>query len=172
MKNKYVFAALSFLLIVGVFIACSKSNNPSTTRLTINMTDSPYNAQEVNIDIREVRVNFSDDSTGWQTLNTNAHVYDLLDFQNGIDTSLATGIVTTRMLKELRLILGPNNSIKINNVTYPLTIPSGDESGLKIKVNRNLAQSLDSLLIDFDANQSILQTGNGEYKLKPVIKLK
>ena len=170
--KKYLLVALAFAA-AGVIISCSKSDNPgNTTQLTVRMSDTPYNAQEINVDLREVRVNMRDDSTGWQTLVTNAHIYDLLDFQNGVDTAIATGSVPTGNVKELRLILGPNNTIKINNVVYPLTIPSGDESGLKIKVNKNLATSLDSLNIDFDAALSIIQTGNGSYKLKPVIKLK
>jgi hypothetical protein len=74
-------------------------------------------------------------------------------------------------LKWLRLVLGPNNSIKINNVVYPLTIPGGAESGLKINLNKKVTSS-DSLLIDFDAALSIIKTGNNEYKLKPVLKLK
>jgi hypothetical protein len=68
--------------------------------------------------------------------------------------------------------LGNDNSIKIGTVVYPLTIPSGSESGLKIKVNKKLHASIDSLLIDFDAALSIMLTGNGEYKLKPVLKIK
>ena len=171
MKNKYFFVALAFATI-GVVIACSKSDKPNTTQLTVRMSDTPFNAQEINVDVREVRVKMSDDSTGWQSLATNAHIYNLLDFQNGVDTAIATGSVTTGNVRELRLILGPNNSIKINNVVYPLTIPSGDESGLKIKVNKNLATTLDNLNIDFDAALSIIQTGSGTYKLKPVIKLK
>jgi hypothetical protein len=173
MKNMKFILTLAAIVVAGFFFACSKDNNSAgSTQLTIRMTDTPYNAQEVNVDLKEVRVNMADDSSGWRTLTTNAHVYNLLNFQNGVDTAIATGSVPTGNVRELRLILGPNNSIKINNVTYPLTIPSGEESGLKIKVGKNLSKSADSLLIDFDANRSIYQTGTGEYKLKPVIKLK
>lgn len=172
MKNTFLSITLSLLLASVLFVACSKSNDSGSTNLTIHMTDAPYNAQEVNVDIREVMVNFADDSTGWHTLNTTAGIYNLLKFQNGVDTALATGTVPANNLKEIRFVLGSSNSIKINNVTYPLTIPSGEESGLKIKVNKNLAASIDSLLIDFDADSSIYQTGTGQYKLKPVIKLK
>ncbi|MDB5246018.1 MAG: hypothetical protein JWQ40_412 [Segetibacter sp.] len=174
MKNNYFSTIVSLLFLpVVFFIACSKTtDDTSTTQIIIRMTDAPYNAQEVNVDIRAVRVNFAGDSTGWHTLNTTAGVYDLLKFQNGTDTALASGTVPRSNLKELRFILGSNNSIKINNVVYPLTIPGGDESGLKIKVNKNLASSSDSLLIDFDADASIYMTGAGQYRLKPVIKLK
>jgi Domain of unknown function (DUF4382) len=55
---------------------------------------------------------------------------------------------------------------------YPLTIPSGSESGLKIKLSKKLNAQLDSVVIDFDAALSILKTGVGDYKLKPVLKIK
>ena len=158
------------VLLIG-FVACQKDNEKGTTDLKIRLTDNPYNATEVNVDIKEVLVTMRDDSTGWVSLNTNAKVYNLLGLQNGVDTLLAIGTVPTGTLKEIRFVLGTNNSIMINNVTYPLTIPSGSESGLKIKVNKQLNTSIDSLLIDFDAALSVKEQ-NGAYKLMPVIKLK
>lgn len=170
MKKSILAVALLLITSIAVFTACSK--NKETTKLDIQLTDNPYNAQEVNVDIKEVRVNFSDDSSGWVTLNTFAGVYNLLGLQNGLDTLIASATVTTGTVKEIRFILGSNNSIKINDVVFPLTIPSGSESGLKIKVNKKLAVGFDSLLIDFDAALSILQVGTGDFKLKPVLKLK
>lgn len=168
-KTIFTFSVL-LLTSAAIFSACSKSKE--TTKLNIQLTDNPFNAQEVNVDIKEIRVNFSDDSSGWVILHTNAGVYNLLGLQNGVDTLIASGTVTAGTVKEIRFVLGSNNSIKINDVVFPLTIPSGSESGLKIKVNKKLSAGLDSLLIDFDAALSILQIGTGDFKLKPVLKLK
>lgn len=155
------------------FFACQKDDSStSTTNLKVKLTDNPYNATEVNVDIREVRVNMNDGDDSWVTLDTYAGIYNLLDLQNGIDTILATGPVPFGTLKEIRFVLGTDNSIMIDNTLYPLTIPSGSESGLKIKLNKNLNTTLDSVLIDFDAALSILRTGAGDYKLKPVLKIK
>ncbi|HET6994735.1 MAG TPA: DUF4382 domain-containing protein [Chitinophagaceae bacterium] len=161
-----------WLMAIAITFAGCQKENTGTTELKIHLTDNPFNASEVNVDIREVRVNFRDDSTGWMSLGTHAGIYNLLDLQNGIDTVLAQGTVPTNRLKEVRFVLGNDNSIKIDSVLYPLTIPSGSESGLKIKLNKQLNATLDSLVIDFDAALSILQTGTGEYKLKPVLKIK
>ncbi|PZR25601.1 MAG: hypothetical protein DI535_17440 [Citrobacter freundii] len=159
-------------LAVFTFISCQKDED-NTTQLSIHLTDSPFDATEVNVDIREVTVKMNDNEPeSWTTLHTKAGVYNLLDFQNGIDTVLATGLVPTGPLKEVRFILGSNNSITIDNVNYPLTVPSGSESGLKIKIDKQLRTSVDSLLIDFDAALSIHQTGNGKYILQPVLKVK
>jgi len=172
MKTARLSAILSLILFVSISPGCNKENDPGTTELRIRMTDSPFDATEVNVDIQKVRVNLSDDPNGWTDLDTYEGIYNLLELQNGIDTLLAQGIVPTGMLKEIRFVLGNENSIKIDDDLYPLTIPSGSEAGLKIKVNKHLNATIDSLLIDFDAALSIIQTGTGEYKLKPVIKLK
>ena len=165
-------AVLMALFLIVIVNSCQKEKGSGTTTLRVHLTDNPYNASEVNVDIREVRVKVGDDSTGWASLNTNASIYNLLGLQNGVDTLLATGIVPTGVLKEIRFVLGDDNTIKIDNTVYPLTIPSGSESGLKIKLNKQLNAQLDSLTIDFDAALSIVKEGTGDYKLKPVLKIK
>jgi hypothetical protein len=175
-KNALKFSILLTALAVILFVSCSKDENKDTSTLQIQLTDGPTYLREVNVDIREVKVKFSDDSSntnGWVTMQTYAGVYNLLGLQNGVDTLLASAPFPQDVVKEIRLILGPNNSIRDTfGVVYPLTIPSGSESGLKIKINKKLAASLETILIDFDAALSIFQTGTGEYKLKPVLKIK
>jgi len=165
-------ALISFGSIL--FVACSKDNDSHSTTLKVKMTDNPVVAEEVNVDIQQIRVKFKDGDSlsSWMDLNTTAGIYDLLGLQNGVDTLLAIGVIPTNVVKEIRFVLGSNNSIKVAGVTFPLTIPSGSESGLKIKVNQQLHGTLDSLLIDFDAALSIHQTGAGDYELKPVLKIK
>ncbi len=160
------------VIIALIFSACTKNENTSNTTFKVRMTDAPFNAQEVNVEIKEVRVNFAKDTLPWTTLQTNARVYNLLTLQNGKDTLLGSATIPTGIVNQIRFILGTKNSIKIDNVVYPLSVASGDESGLKIKVDKKLKAGIDSVLIDFDADLSIIKTGNGQYKLKPVLKLK
>ena len=162
-------------MITG-FISCKKSADADEATLQIRMTDAPTAFEQVNVDIRTVMVKYRDDvndsTLNWITLTTQAGIYNLLSLQNGIDTLLATGIIPERQIKEIRLILGPNNTIKNNGTIFPLTIPSGSESGLKIKFSKKLDQTLNILLIDFDAAMSVSQNGSGNYILKPVIRIK
>ena len=176
MKKLNVIALATILLSVGVgFSACKKKDIAST--LQIRLTDGPTNLKEVNVDIQQVYVKFDDDTSinnndGWVSLQTNARVYNLLRFQNGIDTLLATAPVQQGILKQVRFVLGPNNSVKDTfNVVSPLTIPSGSESGLKIKISKKLELTLETLVLDFDTDLSIKRESSG-YKLRPVIKLK
>jgi hypothetical protein len=167
---KILMFSLALALISStLFIACNKDAGTST--LHIRLTDAPAAYDEVNVDLKEVRVNFSDDSTGWVTLQTKDTIYNLLGLQNGLDTLVASGTVPANTVKEVRLILGDNNTIKVNGQLYPLTIPSGSTSGLKIKVNKKLNATLETVVLDFDAGASVTDEADG-YKLRPVIRVK
>ncbi|MFN2456809.1 MAG: DUF4382 domain-containing protein [Chitinophagaceae bacterium] len=167
MKTKNILFAIVATASILVY-SCTKDSGKDTT-FQILMTDAPTTLQEVNIDLREVRVKFTD--TAWVTLQTNAGVYNLLALQNGVSTLIAQGNFASNVVKEIRLILGENNTVKEDNQVYPLRIPSGAESGLKIKVDKKLNATLETLLIDFDAALSVKKENDG-YKLRPVIKVK
>jgi hypothetical protein len=162
--------ALALAIVSSVtFIACKKDSGNST--LQVKLTDAPGDWQEVNIDLKEVKVNFNDDSTGWVSLQTKDTIYNLLGLQNGLDTLIAQATVPSKTVKEIRLVLGSHNTIKVDDQIYPLTIPSGSESGLKIKVNKKLNATLETIILDFDAGASVTQEQDG-YKLRPVIMVK
>lgn len=167
---------LFYIFFMGAILiwACEKDNstNAGKTSLQVRLTDGPGDYQQVNVDILEVRVKTSDDTSTWLSIPTNAGIYNLLDFQNGIDTVIAMGPVPAVTLKEVRLILGPDNTVMKDSILYDLDTPSAEQSGLKIKVDKSLALTSDSLTLDFDAAKSIVETGNGKFILKPVIKIK
>ncbi|MBX2892511.1 MAG: DUF4382 domain-containing protein [Saprospiraceae bacterium] len=166
---------ITFALGLVAFFACTKDDNSGTKDLValhIRLTDGPGDYQQVNVDIKEVRIKAANDTSQWVSLNTNAGIYNLLDFQNGVDTLLATGMVPADVLKEVRFILGPDNSVMVDSIVYPLQTPSAQQSGLKIKIDKSLNLDINTLTLDFDAEQSVVKTGNGGFILKPVIKVK
>lgn len=169
--KKTLLIALAASLLAAI-TACNKDDNKGSVTLNIRLTDGPGDYQQVNVDIREVRIKSASDTAQWVALNTNAGIYDLLQLQNGVDTLLATGTISSDTLKEVRFILGNDNSVMVDSVIYPLTTPSAQQSGLKIKIDKSLNLDINTLTLDFDAEQSIHQTGNGGYMLKPVIKVK
>ena len=165
--KKIIFASVITMSLF--FAACKKENQNST--LHLYMTDAPLSVEEVNIDLKGVEVNFNRDSTHWVTMQATPGIYNILNLQNGIDTLIAQGTYPTGVVKEIRLIVGDSNTIKADGQVYPLTIPSGEESGLKIKVDKNLKATVETVVIDFDAALSIQLETDG-YKLRPVIRLK
>lgn len=161
---------LLLLLIVGLFACKKDQTDESKAKVEIRLTDDPCNCQQVNIDIQEIQVKTSADTANWVPLTTNAGIYDLLRFQN-IDTTIAFGFLPPVDLKEVRFILGLNNTVMVDSVIYDLQTPSAQSSGLKVKINKQLGLTLNSFVLDFDAAASVKELGNGKYILEPVIKL-
>ena len=76
------------------------------------------------------------------------------------------------MIKQVRLVLGDQNSVVVGEDSVSLDTPSAQQSGLKLQVNANLEPGITyDLLLDFDAAKSVVKAGNsGKYILKPVIR--
>ena len=177
MKLRKTLLTLSMLtLSLSLFFACSKhesSSEKGKSRLEVYLTDDPANYDEVVIDVRDVRINYSTDTAnGWKSLSqVNAKPYDILRLVNDKDTILGQTDLDSGRIEQIRLILGPNNYVKINGQTYTLETPSAQQSGLKINLHQDVSAGLlYKLLLDFDAARSIVKTGNGKYILKPVIR--
>jgi hypothetical protein len=162
-----------------LFSSCSKPEEdtssstdlkPGKSMLSIRMTDAPGNFNAVYVDVQGVEI--KGPQIGTLNLPVNAGIYNLLDFVNGADTLIAGGPVPAGKIEQVRVILGPNNSVVVDSVTYPLSTPSAQQSGLKLQVHRDFAAGVAyTVLLDFDAQQSIVETGNGRYILKPVIRV-
>ena len=175
MKKKYLFYSISIVLI-ALISACSSNNNNETSRLTVTLTDSPGDYDEVNVDIQSVQVHTSSSSdtvNGWITLsNSNVGVVNLLNYTNGEELTLSDADFPVGNISQLRLVLGTNNTIKMNGTSFDLTTPSAQQSGLKLQVNANLKAGITyKFTLDFDASKSVVKTGNSKYILKPVIKV-
>jgi len=176
MKRKTLLTLSMLTLSVTLFFACSKRESSTETtkpHLQVYLTDDPANYDEVVIDVRDVKINYSGDTAnGWKSLSqVNVRPYDILKLTNGKDTLLGQTDLDSGRIEQIRLILGPNSYVKVNGQTYPLETPSAQQSGLKINLHQDVnAGILYKLLLDFDAARSIVRTGNGKYMLKPVIR--
>jgi len=156
------------------------------------MTDAPAcGFDAVNVTVSKMRVhqsdNASENAAGWtditlnpprkiNLLNLNDPTQPNLALDSLGETPLAAGHYT-----QLRLVLVPNsggppfaNSVVLSGIPGEIALdtPSGMQSGIKLihQFTVGSGQRVD-LLLDFDACKSIVQTGNGTYKLKPVIKV-
>ena len=155
--------------MLGFMVTSCDKDTPANYPVNVRMTDAPGPYDAVLIDLQAVEITGNDGHA--IMMNVNAGIYNLLDFSNGMDTLIATGALEVATVEQIRLILGPNNSVIVNGVSYPLSTPSAEQSGLKLQVHQTLeAGVLYSIVLDFDANKSIVLTGNGTYKLKPVIR--
>lgn len=156
-------------LALALFSCNDNNDNDKSYPYSVRMTDGPGPYDAVYIDLQSVEITGDDEQT--VVLNTNEGIYNLLDFSNGLDTLIATSTLNDADVKQIRLILGQNNTIVVDGVTYPLSTPSAEQSGLKLLVHQTLQADIqNTILIDFDANKSIVLNGNGTYILKPVLR--
>lgn len=168
MKNILLIPAM---LIAFILSSCKdNSNSEGVTRLDIRMTDAPGAYDAVLLSVKEIRVLTSN---GESVLPVNSGEFDILKFRMGKDTLLASKDIPSGKVNEIRLVLNDTgNRVIIKGASYDLKTPSAQSSGLKLKINEELTSGLEyTLKLDFDAAKSIVQTGNGKYILKPVIRV-
>ena len=166
---------LSRLLVIAIvavmMTACDKNNDSNDPVFSVKLTDAPSGYDAVNVEILYLEANLDN---GWVEFPAeDPGIYNLLQFTNG-NTLLLIGDtpVAPAVMTELRLVLGINNSVVVDGISYELTTPSGQTSGYKIKMDPQPLEpgGLYRLVIDFDVSESVHQTGNGKYMLKPVIR--
>jgi hypothetical protein len=167
-------------------------------KISVVLMDGPVQFDSVLIDIRQVAVevdtaqnqgnpdnpifwdfnffgfgrNRSNQSVIWDTLSITPGIYDLLQLRNGVDTLLATGIVTPGKILKVRVTLGSDNTIYTDSVTsYPLVV-FGPNPYFDINVRRDDVDSVNNsefkLWLDFNLHRSIF-FWNGEFLLSPQI---
>jgi hypothetical protein len=172
--NKLLFAITGVLVAFTFFYACKKDKDPGYGNISIRLTDSPGLYQQVNVDIQTVSVHLvpTAGSGSWIDLPTKSGVYDLLKLQNGIDTSLVnTTSLSAGKITQMRLLLGTNNTVMKDSVVYNLTVPSGSQTGIKVIGNLIIDPNIPlNVKLDFDAAESVVESGTNTYQLKPTIK--
>ena len=167
MRSLTIFIVITLCLLT----ACtgSEDDKQEYARVQIYLTDAPVDYQEVNIDVVSVRIIINDSLI---SLPTNAGIYNILDFVNGRDTLLVEDEIPAGYLSQIRLVLGERNSVMRGNLIHNLKTPSAQQSGLKLNVHENIHPGMSyAYVLDFEAEKSIVTTGNEKHLLKPVIRV-
>lgn len=157
-------------LAIAAFASCTDSNSvPSASRFNVTMTDAPGAYDFLLLSVKEIQVLTSE---GNFSMEVDPEPFDILQFRMGKDTLLASQDIPAGRLQEIRVVLNDTgNQIGIDGEVFDLKVPSGQASGLKIKVQDTIVANIAyTLKLDFDAARSIVKAGNGKYLLKPVIR--
>jgi hypothetical protein len=172
--KKAIFVTFSVLFFGSVlFLSCSKSSTaPQTGELRLTMVDSPALYDQVNIVVTKVDVHSagSDSLSGWSTVNHDTATYNLMLLRNGANAILGDEMLPPGHYTQIRLYIGSGSNVVVDGVPYALDISAANT----VKLNNEfeiVAGNLYELMLDFDANRSIVLTGNGQYKLRPVIRV-
>ncbi|WP_426058310.1 DUF4382 domain-containing protein [Hymenobacter sp. B1770] len=164
--------------------SCSKDSDGNTAKLEVRMTDAPGDFHQVVLDVRQIEVhsNEEQDKDGWKNLSFTPQTLNILEYVNGKSALLVKQDFAPGDLKEIRLVLGPDSYvIGRDDQRYDLKTPSGQTSGVKLKLDKTTLRDGETyqLLLDFDVAKSVVErgtwrTGNDRkerYLLKPVIRV-
>lgn len=177
-----------FLLILAFsLMGCGDDDDPtgngtqSPGTLRVSLTDAPTpieGVEALHITVSEVRVNpTSGDDGQWydilpDTLTAKERTFDLLELANGNRVILGEEDLPPGDYEQIRLVV-EESVVTVDGTVYPLKIPSGSTSGLKILFDFEIeSDQLIGVTLDFDVGRSLIATppGSTNFKLKPVIR--
>jgi hypothetical protein len=165
MKTNVFLSMIIIACAAVIFTSCKKEEGTATVRVQLTDTPATYDAVHVEVIGAEVHTN----TEGWMSAQVHDSIYDLLQLDSA-NALLGSLVIPAGTVSQVRLILGSHNTVTVNSVEYPLSLSSQDESGLKLNIHQDLpANSTYTLTLDFNAAQSVIDNGNGTYKLRPVI---
>ena len=167
------------LATVGICICimlsgCSKSTKTTSKgEIKIYLADRPAEFDAVNIVVSQVSIHMSDQDSvsGWMVICDTTQIYDLLELRNGAMALFADHELDPGHYTQIRLKITDGSNVIVDGSQYDLEIPSGYQSGVKINHQFQIQEDVTyELLLDFDAEKSIIKKGNGQYQMKPVIR--
>jgi hypothetical protein len=97
---------------------------------------------------------------------------NLLELSNGKTSILAEADVPEGIYREIRLHVIDAGIMLNDSTTFDLKVPSGDASGLKIKINPALnveMEMVSEVLLDFDVSRSFVLRGNMKHGYDKVV---
>jgi len=173
--RSYYFLIIIYSILIALFTGCEKDSTgskPNTGTLKIFLADSPAMYDSVNITFSEISAHLDSE---WVRVQGQPKTVNLLDYANGNALLLSSANVPAGKYTQIRLIID-SATVWVDSQSHPLVVPSGAQTGLKFGPQFTISEGLSyELLIDFDAQRSIVTTGPPNnptgYKLKPHIRV-
>jgi hypothetical protein len=172
--NRWCRLAAVMIFAVVAFTSCSKSTKTTSTgAIKVYLADTPAAYDSVNLVVSQVSVHMADQDTGsgWMIICDTTQHFDLLQLRNGAMALFADDQLDAGHYTQIRLKITDGCNVVVDGERHDLAIPSGYQSGVKINHQFWIEEDVTyELLLDFDAEKSIIQKGNGQYQMKPVIR--
>ena len=186
-----VATAIALAAVLAAVAACGGTSptSPSggSSSLSIMLKDSPFSdAKSLLVTFSDVSVHRSDQTDdGWTKLPfsgaATARTCDLKKLETAQDI-LGTGTLTAGHYTQVRLtvssaVLYFDNAAVGAACAATIAAPAGASASVdvpsgEVKLNRDFdvsSSGATTMLLDFDGDRSVRQTGNGRYLMSPVI---
>jgi hypothetical protein len=168
------------VLAAAVLQSCKKddnndnNSNSGATTMKVRMTDAPGNYSAMHVQVTKVEAYL--DNTGWVVLDSSSQNVSVLDLTNGAETQIAykSSSVPTGHYSQLRFTFGTTNTVTVHDQTGDNTYNAGwtgaSDHTLTINIDKQVNSGTQaSLLVDFNAAQSVSSNILGNYSMTPVI---
>ena len=174
-------------LSAALALAACGGGDGNTGSISVGVTDAPVdNADAVVVTFTGVELLDSNGNTAESFTLDSPQSIDLLALQGSNSEFLVSGeTVVAGSYEEVRLLVDTENAscqnlsapfasyITIDGTDYPLVVPSGGSSGLKVKGPITVAAGGNAAYtVDFDLRKSVSERGGtGCYNLRPVLRV-
>ena len=183
MKSSYV--KLLAVSAAGALLAGCGGSSSDNGQLKLAITDAPVDlADAVVVAFKGIEVKPADGPAFMLETFDPPLPINLMDLQDGINQEIADATVPAGQYNWIRLAVNLDEDgvvdpatesyIEIDLVQYPLWVPSGDQSGLKLVSGFIVPQGgVTDFTIDFDLRKSVHLPMNGDmrYVLKPALRI-
>ncbi len=187
MKNiKKLLSLTAAVAALGIIFTSCDAGDGDTGTLRVLLTDGPFPADlvaeaNITIDSLDIREKDTQDETGaYTTLSREPGTYNLMDLRNGVTESLANLDVPEGTYNQVRLYVSDAEVVLKTGDEFPLQVPSGVRTGLKIFIRPDIeVQSgiTAELLLDIDVSKSFVVQGDSHgpggitgFLFKPVLR--
>ncbi|MCL2127793.1 MAG: DUF4382 domain-containing protein, partial [Treponema sp.] len=178
-------AGLVFLAASALILTCKSPTSssgspengsyPSETRLVVEIHDTPFKKDGINVEkilLTVIEMVIIDENGNHIVILDEERSMDILAVSQSEPVILSDVAVDPGTYEELRLVLHDDCTIQADGELHHIKIPSGEESGLKLKGPFNIpAGKLFRLTIDFAAEESVIYNHGEGFALKPVLNI-
>lgn len=157
-------ASLFFLILIIGFTSCSKdevNTDAELSGITVKLKSTAGEFDKVFIDIKDVQLKVKEDdnaSNAWLSLNTiNKGTYNMFDLREDSALLLVNNFeMNSIYIYEIRLVLGENNFIDIDNTLHNLDITELGNSNPSNLIKMDLIPNrFYDITIDIDIDKSL-----------------
>lgn len=177
MKLKTSLSLIACLLGLSLVLQGCGGSDSSTGTLNLSITDTPVDGLS-SVTVAFTGVDLMGPGGETDHAFASEKTIDLLKLQGNTSTSLLQGVtVNAGAYQWIRLDVDLAHSFVVTTggQQFPLNVPSGSQTGLKLVSGFTVAQGgVSDFAIDFDLRQSMTQTGSGAgstYTLKPALRI-
>ena len=169
------FLFVAALTVYGCGKDDKKTNNPgggTTGNLRVRLTDAPADFDSVILDLREIALHRTADST-WRAFTPSQRLVSVLSLRNGNFLDLGTFSLAGGAVDSMRLKLGTGSYVMSGSTRQPIAMAGSDTNGVAfpatgVTVTNNTTTDIG---VDLEVARSLRADGAGGWTFEPQVRV-